>query len=128
MEGVKNQMVVTNVVRTWVITNVVKTWVVTNVVRTWVGTNVVKTWVVTNVVRTWVITKVLKTCEQNPLQKGTKIFQYCTCPTGRVTYNFHLSCKHMHLPVSFKSACNKEHTCKGVICNMTYKVPYISHC
>ena len=34
---------------------------------------------------------------------------------GRVTYNFHLSCKHMHL--SFKSVCNKEH--KGVICNMT---------
>ena len=45
----------------------------------------------------------------------TKIFQYCTCPAGRVTYNFHLSCKHMHL--SFKSVCNKEH--KGVICNMT---------
>ena len=32
-----------------------------------------------------------------------------------MTYNFHLSCKHMHL--SFKSICNKEH--KGVICNMT---------
>ena len=44
-----------------------------------------------------------------------KIFQYCTSPAGRVTYNFHLSCKHMHL--SFKSICNKEH--KGVICNMT---------
>ena len=29
------------------------------------------------------------------------------------------SCKHMHL--SFKSVCNREH--KGVICNMTYKVP-----
>ena len=28
----------------------------------------------------------------------------------------------MHL--SFKSVCNKEH--KGVICNMTYKVPYIT--
>ena len=47
--------------------------------------------------------------------QGTKIFQYCTCPAGRVTYNFHLSCKHLHL--SFKSVCNKEH--KGVICNMT---------
>ena len=47
--------------------------------------------------------------------QGTKIFQYCTCPAGQVTYNFHLSCKHMHL--SFKSVCNKEH--KGVICNMT---------
>ena len=47
--------------------------------------------------------------------QGTKIFQYCTCPAGRVTYNFHLPCKHMHL--SFKSICNKEH--KGVICNMT---------
>ena len=33
--------------------------------------------------------------------------------SGQVTYNFHLSCKHMHL--SFKSVCNKEH--KGVICN-----------
>ena len=47
--------------------------------------------------------------------QGTKIFQYCTCPAGRVTCNFHLSCKHMHL--SFKSVCNKEH--KGVICNTT---------
>ena len=43
--------------------------------------------------------------------QGTKIFQYCTCPAGRVTYNFHSSCKHTHL--SFKSVCNKEH--KGVI-------------
>ena len=32
-----------------------------------------------------------------------------------MTYNFHLSPKHMHL--SFKSVCNKEH--KGVISNMT---------
>ena len=47
--------------------------------------------------------------------QGTKIFQYCTCPVGRVTYNFHSSCKHMYL--AFKSVCNKEH--KGVICNMT---------
>ena len=46
---------------------------------------------------------------------GTKIFQYCPCPAGRVTYNFHSSFKHMHL--FFKSVCNKEH--KGVICNMT---------
>ena len=45
----------------------------------------------------------------------TKIFQYCTCPAGRVTYNINSSRKHMHL--SFKSICNKEH--KGVICNMT---------
>ena len=44
-----------------------------------------------------------------------KIFQYCTCPVGRVTYNFHSSCKHRDL--SFKSLCNKEH--KGVRCNMT---------
>ena len=50
--------------------------------------------------------------------QGTKIFQYCTCPAGRVTYNFHSSCKHMHL--SFKSVCNKE------LCNMTYKVIYIT--
>ena len=50
------------------------------------------------------------------IQQGTKIFQYCTCPAGRVTYNFHLSCKRiMHL--SFESICNKEH--KGVICKMT---------
>ena len=41
----------------------------------------------------------------------TKIFKYCTCPAERVTYNFHSSCKHMHLP--FKSVCNKEH--KSVI-------------
>ena len=47
--------------------------------------------------------------------QGTKIFQYCTCPAGPVTYNFHSSCKHMHL--SFKRLCNKEH--KGVICNKT---------
>ena len=47
--------------------------------------------------------------------QGTKIFQYSTCPAGRVTYKFHLSCKHMYL--SFKRVCNKEH--KGVICNMT---------
>ena len=26
--------------------------------------------------------------------------QYCTCPAGQLTYNFHSSCKHMHL--SFK--------------------------
>ena len=39
----------------------------------------------------------------------------CTCPAGRVTYNFHSACKNMNL--SFKSVCNKEH--KGVICNMT---------
>ena len=49
------------------------------------------------------------------ISQGTKIFQYSTCPGGRVTYNIHLSCKHMHL--SFKSVCNKEY--KGVICNMT---------
>ena len=42
---------------------------------------------------------------------GTKIFQYCTCPAGRVTYNFHSSCKHLNL--SIKRVYNKEH--KGVI-------------
>ena len=47
--------------------------------------------------------------------QGTKISKHFTCPAGWVTYNFHLSCKHMHL--SFKSICNKEY--KGVICNMT---------
>ena len=43
--------------------------------------------------------------EKVPCQ-WTKIFQYCTCPAGRVTYNFLLSCKHMHL--SFKSVSNKN--------------------
>ena len=47
------------------------------------------------------------------VKPGTKTFQYCTGPSGRVTYNFHSSCKHIHL--SFKSVCNKEH--KGAICN-----------
>ena len=47
--------------------------------------------------------------------QGTNIIQYCTCPAGWVTYNFHSSYKHTHL--SFKSVCNKEH--KGVICKMT---------
>ena len=39
--------------------------------------------------------------------QGTKIFQYCTRPAGRVINNFHSSCKHMYLP--FKSLYNKEH-------------------
>ena len=56
------------------------------------------------------------------LKQGTKIFRYCTCPAGRVTYNFPSSCKHVYL--SFKSVYNKEY--KGVICNVTYKVPYIT--
>ena len=43
--------------------------------------------------------------------QGTKIFRYCTCPAGRVTYNIHSSCKHMYLP--FKSLYNKNHM--GVI-------------
>ena len=47
--------------------------------------------------------------------QGTKMFKYCTCPAGLVTYNFHSSCIHMHL--SFKGVCNKEH--KRVICNTT---------
>ena len=50
---------------------------------------------------------------RHPYQE-TKIIKYCACPAGRVTCNFHSSCKHMHL--SFKSVCNKEH--KGVICNL----------
>ena len=47
--------------------------------------------------------------------RGQKYLKKCTCPAGRLTYNFHSSCKHMHM--SFKSVCNKEQ--KGVICNMT---------
>ena len=39
--------------------------------------------------------------------QGTKIFKYCTCPAGLATYNFHSSCKHMHM--SFKSVCHKDH-------------------
>ena len=26
------------------------------------------------------------------VSQGTKIFKYCTCHAGRVTYNFHTSC------------------------------------
>ena len=37
---------------------------------------------------------------QIDMKQWTKIFQYCTCPAGQVTDNFHLSCKSMHL--SFK--------------------------
>ena len=39
--------------------------------------------------------------------QGTKIIQYCACPAGRVTYNFHSPCIQMYL--SFKSIYNKEH-------------------
>ena len=46
------------------------------------------------------------------VSQGTKIFQYCTCPAGRVTYKFHLQTDACVL------VCNKEH--KGVLCNMTY--------
>ena len=48
-----------------------------------------------------------KSIDLNNMHQGTKIFKYCTYPAGRVTYNFHLSCKRMHM--SFKSVCNKEH-------------------
>ena len=47
-----------------------------------------------------------------------KILQYCTCAAGWVTYNFHLSCKHMHS--SLKIVCNKEY--KGVISNLLPRV------
>ena len=58
----------------------------------------------------------LQCCGACVHMQGTKLFQYSTCPRGWVTYNFHSSCKHMHL--SFKSLCNKEEH-KGVICNKT---------
>ena len=58
----------------------------------------------------------LSTFEIWKSHQGTKMFQYCTCPAGRVSYNFHLSCKHMHM--SFKNICNKED--KGVLCYMTF--------
>ena len=32
---------------------------------------------------------------------GDKIFKYCTCPAGRVTYNFHSSCKRMHMSLKY---------------------------
>ena len=54
--------------------------------------------------------------------QGTKIFQYCTCPAGRVTYNFHSSCKHMHS--SLKIVCNKENGGGGVF--DVFEVPYIT--
>ena len=58
-------------------------------------------------------------CGFSKERQGTKIFHYWTCPAGQVTYNFHSSCKHNVMHLSFKSVqvCNKEH--KGVICNMT---------
>ena len=34
--------------------------------------------------------------------QGTEIFQFCTCLAGRVTYNFHSSCKHNVMHLSFK--------------------------
>ena len=58
------------------------------------------------------------------ISQGTKIFQFCTCPAGRVIYTFHSSCKPMHL--SFKSVCNKEH--KGVICDKTSSYSSQSTC
>ena len=64
-------------------------------------------------------------CNDKILQR-TKIFQYCTCPAGRATYNFHSPCKHnvMHLP--FKSVCNKEVEHMGVICNYMTSLSYSS--
>ena len=51
------------------------------------------------------------------LPEGTAhgVQKYFNIATWRMTYNFHSSCKHMHL--SFKRMCNKE--LKRVICNMT---------
>ena len=37
----------------------------------------------------------------------TKIFQYCTCPAGWVTYNSHSSCKHVQCPL-------KEYAIKNI--------------
>ena len=39
------------------------------------------------------------TCMLAQVFQGSKIFQYCTCPAGRVTYNSHLSCKHIRRPL-----------------------------
>ena len=55
--------------------------------------------------------------------EGTKIFQYCTCPAGQVTYNFHLSCKHIHRPLK-RLLCNKEH--KGIIIYVIW-LPWVIH-
>ena len=50
---------------------------------------------------------------------GTKIFQLCTCPAGRETYNFHSSCKHVHS--SLKIVCNKENLGGGGVYLMFLK-------
>ena len=50
---------------------------------------------------------------------GDKKIQYSTYLAGRVTYNFHSSCKHIHL--SFRSVYIKEH--KAVIYNVTSSSP-----
>ena len=55
--------------------------------------------------------------------QGTKIFQFCTCPAGRATYNFHSSCKHMHS--SLKIVCNKENGGVGGQFDV-FEVPYIT--
>ena len=75
---------------------------------------VVSYWVKCTCTKNWLSAEETADEEYDNIQ-GTKIFKYCTCPAGRVTYNFHSSCKHMHL--SFKSVCNKEN--KGLICYMT---------
>ena len=64
----------------------------------------------------WSVVEKMNNHERQDLVRlWTNIFPYCTCPAGRVTYNFHSSCKHLHL--YFKRVCNKEH--KGGISNMT---------
>ena len=42
----------------------------------------------------------------------TNCFKYCTCPAGRVTYNFHSPCKHMHLSLKGYAIKNRVHTGK----------------
>ena len=56
--------------------------------------------------------------------QGTKKSQYCTRPAGRVTYNFHSSCKHMHS--SLKIVCNKENG-GGAVIYITAKIIF-THC
>ena len=57
--------------------------------------------------------------------QGTKIFQYYTRPAGRVTYNCHSSCKHMHS--SLKIVCNKENGGGGGGGGFdVFEVPYIN--
>ena len=56
--------------------------------------------------------------------QGTKIFQYCTRPAGRVTYNFHSSCKHMYSPLKIVCS-NKENGGGGGMMFLKFLIPQL---